>query len=86
MLIVDFRMRREADLVPSFRAHQRDGTKPTGKKMRWPRSRLAFLQPARDIARRVVNCSTAEATQEIRVRIRRQGSSLAKVTAFPFPK
>jgi hypothetical protein len=36
MLIEDFRMRRGADLVLSFRAHQRDGTKLAGKKMCWP--------------------------------------------------
>jgi hypothetical protein len=51
-------------------------TKPAGKRMSWTTFAPGIPQPAWDIVRRVANCSTAEARQEIRAPMRRQGSSL----------
>jgi hypothetical protein len=46
------------------------------KKMSWSTFAPGIPQSAWDIVRRVANCSTAEAWQEIRAPMRRQGSSL----------
>jgi hypothetical protein len=72
-------MRPETDLVSSFRAHQRDGAKPAGKKMNWTK--------LWDIVWRFAKCSTAEARQEIRAPMRVSSSRAVaeRATAFPFP-